>query len=114
MTKKVYVVAGRVPNRSNYLTAGKKYLIIRENDMGCDIIDDQGDELNLCFTGCFFLSGEDWTRIEEPDTDELLRDDAQALLEALEMFVNNSSIQTGYPDYCEYAEKLISKHRSVS
>lgn len=45
-----------------------------------------------------------------PANGELLAD-APALLDALEMFVNNSSIQTNYPDYCEFAEKLIAKHR---
>lgn len=50
------------------------------------------------------------------DSDEVaantrLAADAPALLDALEMFVNNSSVQTNFPFECEKAEALIAKHR---
>lgn len=40
--------------------------------------------------------------------------DAPALLDALKMFTENSSVQLNYPDYCKYAEALIAKHRGES
>lgn len=40
---------------------------------------------------------------------ELEKQNAE-LLEALEMFVNNSSVQTNFPFECEKAEALIAKH----
>ena len=49
-----------------------------------------------------------------PDVKNKIDSDVPALLDALEMFVNNSSVQTNYPDFCEYAEKLIAKHRGES
>ena len=55
------------------------------------------------YAGCAFLDG--------LDEDIELAADAPALLEALEVFVSNSSIQANYPNECAKAEAIIAKHR---
>jgi len=116
----VYAVAESVPEDCNYLTAGKKYEVFNDDGGLFNFIDDNGDKNDPRFSnweGSSHLDGGNWTRIEEPDENdaaELLRDDAPALLEALED-VMDRLVDRHDDDFAAVsARALIAKHRGES
>lgn len=72
---KVYAVAEFVPNSTPYLTKGKKYTVIDACLNGFDDIfvihDDDGVNTICSWSQCAHLYFESWTRIEEPDQQEI-------------------------------------------
>jgi len=115
----VYAVAESVPEGCDYLTAGKKYQVFNDTGSTFYFIDDENDFDDprvLRWKNCPHLGGGNWTRIEEPDEKdaaELLRDDAPALLEALENIINFSMLADEDGDLIK-ARALIAKHRGES
>lgn len=59
---KVRIKSGDCPS---YLTVGKVYDCYENNDRGCKIIDDRGDNITGIFLGCAHLNGGSWEIVEE-------------------------------------------------
>ena len=116
---KIYAVAESVPEGCDYLTAGKKYEVLSESGGLFTFIDDNADHSDprsSTWEYCLHLKGGNWTRIEEPDekdADELLRDDAPALLAALEDVMDRLVDHHDQDESAIIARALIAKHRGV-
>jgi hypothetical protein len=65
--KRVYAVAEKVPDACDYLTAGKRYEVLREDGHGFWFCSDDGLGQDFALWTCSkHLDGGNWTRIEEP------------------------------------------------
>lgn len=111
----VYAVASSV--KRGYLTAGKKYQALCDDGALFNIIDDVGDMLICRWDDCPHLGGGVWRKIEsieKPKSADTLRDDAPALLEALELCAvvlsGERMSKQSLIEALEKARALIAKH----
>jgi len=86
---------------ASYLTAGKRYEVLREETIrGFYITDNDGDEIYCLWDGCGHLDGGDWTREEVTQDDtETLRDRfAMAALQGELAAQDDDDIRRDYSD----------------
>ena len=68
MAKKVYAYTDTVPASTPYLTAGKRYKVVREDGGLFRAYSDTGNLNAFLWGGCAHLEGGNWTREEVDET----------------------------------------------